>query len=650
MKIAKRLLTFILALSTLFAVGCSVGGGDTDAKHTMKEPDPHYYEGGLHDVNVKENKNRIFVKSGKSDYVIVTNASDKYALEGAIYIRDQVREATGATLEVLFDDGSMSYSASSKQIIVADNNLFQKAGLVMPQVDLKRSGYYLKTVNNNVFIASQDRFGIQQGVLSFLRQTLGFDQFRDGYIIYSKDGSTIPDMTIIERPDYELMQHGGKTTQLQRYGMGFIASPFGSYKGQPWHNSMYYLPKEEYYAAHEEWYSTEGDEVCYTAHGDPEQFDLMTRELARLIFELAIEDSYSLYFAFTMMDSITRRCKCDACEEIMDNYNACYSAAVIKFMNVVNEHFQKNLQDYADANNTKKREAYLTFFAYHYLETPPVVEDGKGGYKPIDDSVICDDEVAVFFAPINAMYNQDFYHEDNIPVDTTLSGWGCLTKKIVFWSYTTNFKTFMYPLNSFDSLIGMFRHAKIRGADHSINQSQYINPNTTGFDVIKSYIGSKALFNVNLEYDDIVNDFFDGYFQVAKKPMRQMYDELIAHMRYLEETYLEVSGYIYFDIDNEKYWPYQKLVHWLDLIEEAFKLIEPLKLRQPELYKKLRINILAEKLFPEFALLTLHEGMISDAELRQRRIQFKQDCKEVDLIYYAENKTMDDAIFKEWGV
>jgi hypothetical protein len=274
---------------------------------------------------------------------------------------------------------------------------------------------------------------------------------------------------------------------------------------------------------------------------------------------------------------------------------------------------------------------------------------GEDDYETVHkDYVVCDDEVAVYLAPINAKYNQDFYHEENVSAYNSITGWGASTKNLLMWTYTTNFNNYLYPFNSFDSLMEMFRLCKNSNAIYYFNQGQYTQALTTGFNVIKDYIGSKGLYNVNLQYSDIVDQFFDQYFQVAKEPMRQMYEEIISHWRYLEKE-KNANGWIYFDVNNPDFWPVQLLSHWTDLIEEAFALIEPLKVRQPELYEKLKINIRAEKIFVDFAFLDLHSGKFSKQELQARRVQFKKDCDELNFINQGEGMKLMD-LFSNWGL
>ena len=59
------------------------------------------------------------------------------------------------------------------------------------------------------------------------------------------------------------------------------------------------------------------------------------------------------------------------------------------------------------------------------MEKPPVKKDESGKWVPYDNSVICDDNVGVYIAPIRAAYNQSFYHDNNVSAKESIESFIC---------------------------------------------------------------------------------------------------------------------------------------------------------------------------------------------------------------------------------
>ena len=134
-----------------------------------------------------------------------------------------------------------------------------------------------------------------------------------------------------------------------------------------------------------------------------------------------------------------------------------------------------------------------------------------------------------------------------------------------------------------------------------MNEGQYNQGNVTCFGKLKEYFNSKAMWDVNVDYSKVCDDFFSGYFRDAAEPMRAYFDELQAHLKYLEEAYpAEINGNIYNNIAQIRFWPKRTLDHWADYIEEAYSAIEKYKASDPALYETLKKHIKLESMNLEY--------------------------------------------------
>ncbi len=657
-KIIVILLVLVLLLTSF--VACKPknndNGGATPVEDLKPTKDPatnpqtapteHLSTNVLHKVNVTEG-NLPFAVNGACEYVLVyTNTTETY--KAATLIQRHVRLHTGATVD-LQEYNSQQWSADKKYIVLNVPALFDTAGGVMPTDDLGQRGYYIKSIGNSVFIAVLADTGCQLGAISFLNHVIGFKQYSSDTVVYTKTGETLPTFDIIERPDFEYYVTGNKISSEGSYGMGYSGSLFVPVDGENWHNTMNYLPPEVYKSANPDWYSTAGDELCYTARGNEESYNSLVQIMAEKVLMYASQYPDRPLITITIEDA-HRSCQCDACAQSRKDYGGVDSAALIKLVNQINRVVQAKLQEEADQSGSTKRTLYILFFAYFNMEKPPVKQNADGTYSPIDQSVVLDDNVGVYIAPIYASYNQSFYHDDNISAKQTIDGWASCAKNLFMWLYETNYSHYLYPLNSYDTMLETFRYCQISGARFMFPEGQYNQGSVSHFSRVKEYFDSVATFNVNINYEDMLDDFFTNYFREAAEPMREFFDQLQAQLRYLEVTYpAQVNGNIYNNMANQEYWPKKMLDGWLDLCDEAYKAIEKYQTTDPELYQTLCDHIKLETIFPRYAILCLHQGKYSAEALKEMQLAFREDCRYFNITNHSETQSIDE-IFASWGL
>ncbi len=670
----KKLLSLLLAAAVVCSlVGCTQndGTGATDgdalqlpvAVDTVTEPQEGFVEGTLHRVNVTETE-KPFVTSGENgpatEYAIVVGTSEM-AADAASFIVKHIAAATGAAVQVLHSE-AVTYSPEGKYIFIDCPAQFAAAGLQMPTDDIGQRGYYIKSAGNSVFIAPKAAAGSQLGAIAFLRHVLGYEIYSADTVVYAKDGSTLPELDITERPDYDFYIPTNKLDDTTAYAMGyqnqldvFIRVTSDIDKFGLWHNSLEYLPYGAHKDAHAGWYSdvvygSNGErDLCYTAHGNAEELEKMVETVAQRMIKEAAANPNVATICLTIEDHNTV-CSCEACTASSAAYNGSNSAAVIQFLNRVNRKVQASLQADADAAGTEKRELNILFFAYHKMLKAPAQKNAQGQWEPIDDTVVCDKEVGVYYAPIEAYYPYSFNHENNSDHKENTKAWGALTDRIYMWTYCTNFGHYLFPYNTYDAMLENYRFFKESGATFMYNQGQHNQGSPTHFSDFKEYLTSKALFDVNVSMAEITGGYFANYFGDAAVPMRQYYDELQAHLGYLASAYpVQLNGYIREEIAALQYWPKETLQQWMAYIDEAYAAIEPYRQTDEELYGVLYDHILQESIFIRYALLELHFGSYPAAELESLRRQFRSDCEMLGINNVSEWVPIT-TVYSQWGI
>ncbi len=657
----KKIIKNILNLSVLFLISCSNGGNNQEVVAYDEFGYPLLLEGTLHDVSVNYGKREFVKEDGTCDYKIIYDPSVSGVSEAASYIVSNVRNATGASLEMLtYDDFEDDISRSDKYIVVGSNDLFADANLSLPDYEtLGVAGYRIVSYGNNVFIMAHRFAGYQQAALSFLRHTVGYDMIVEDTVIYERDGRIMPDFDIIERPDFDWAHPTNNFTDKTKYGLGF--STIYSYivpvpenptaTAKTVHNVFNFLDpdlhtnvddQENY---HPEWFSDSGEQLCYTAHGDEESLSLMVETAFKTVKNSIQGKSGAEILNFTDND-VGNSCQCETCKAQIAKDGGTISGAVIRFVNRLDDMLQDYLEEEAEKTHSEKRTIHLQFFAYLSSIQPPTVsvED--------DPSLKMNPDVYVLIAPLHANFTKTFYDEVNASYAENIKNWGKYASHITAWLYETDYHHYIYPYNTYSSMMANYRFVKSQGASIMYNEGQRYNANVTCFGKLKEYLDSKAQFDVNANYSFYTNKFFANYFKEAADIMREYYEELIGWETYLEskpEVY-GLGGGVYQEIGSKaEYWPKQMLVNWLDKMDSAYKAIEKYKTSDSSLYKILQKHILIETMFPRFALCNLHGGTYTPEELRQLRLSFKKDAESIGMVEHMEHYFIN-VVYSSWGI
>ncbi len=411
---------------------------------------------------------------------------------------------------------------------------------------------------------------------------------------------------------------------------------------------------------HSDWYSDDttitdriGEErgqLCYTAHGNPTEYEAMVDTAAEAAI-YAIQNASNpnaRNMSLTIQDNPTS-CNCDECKKYLDKYG-CISSTVIRFMNDLDDKVQAWLEEEAEEKGTEKREINFVFFAYYATEMPPAKKLADGTFAPIDDKVVCNDHVGVYIAPIKAKYNVSFYDEKNRPTADNIRGWGACSKLIYLWLYQTNFNHYLYPLNNYDVIMENYRFGKENNAVFIYDEGQLNQSTTTHFTRLKDYLSSKTEFDLNCDVAGYIDKYFKYYFREGAESMRAYFNELQAYLRYVEEVYSEkITGSIRDNMASTEIWKQATLEGWMDNINDALKAVEKYKVTSPETYEMLVNHIKIESVFLRYALCTLYEGMYDEETLYTMRKTLRDDCIALGVERSAE-WTLINSTFTSWGL
>lgn len=642
---------FALAMLLCFThlIGC--GGGETP--NAPIEPTP---EGGEHGGVVETTENMI-VDNGSSAYKIVLPANaDEKTVKAASEFDLFFREATDIKLEVITDDQAV-WSDSAKYISLGNTSLLDDAQIELDAVELGTQGYEIHTVDQSVFVASVGGYGTLYGTYDLLKYLVGYEQFTANY--YSLDTNVteiaLPDFDIKEIPDFEY--------RIAPYGSAFYNSVFRE-RMRTFHDEEIYiagaqvhtmlrsiLPTKtyvqklkdqydngtlelDYEVAHPYWFMDSKQQLCYTAHGKPDEYAALIDEIVKNCKELILADPNHDYISLTQMD-VNVWCSCDACSKLKNKYGT-NAASQIILTNDVAERIENWLNEEQGG-----RKVQFVVFAYHQTEKAPTTRNSDGTYSAIDNEVVLRDNVSVQIAPIAADYITSIYDEDNITLYNTTESWLPCAKSFAYWGYDCYFNSYLTPYNTYGSLQDGMRRLYDMNARIVWMQGAWNLKALTGFDDVKMYLLSKLMWNVNVDVNALIQNFFDNVYQEASEDMYNAFLQMRIEME-LQKSKDLGNGIWAQPTTSTDWWGKRTLVQMLETFETAKTKIESYKVSNPDLYQTIMDNITKESIFPRYVLIETYGSTYSNVELAEMKKSFRNDVERLNIDKLREGASMID--------
>lgn len=609
----KKLLSFlicvIMVLSFTAFSACKGGKTDDDVDSSSK----HEYT---------PTGNYIF-KDGKTAYKIVipknSTEKERYA---ATELSGILAESTGVKMNVVTDEGK-EFFEDAEYISIGNTELLKQAGITVSDDAKGINAFQISTKDKSLFLIGGKEYGVVYSVYEFLNDIVNFETYYTD--CYTLETSVID----IELKDYNNLVC--KPDILRTMGTaGFMAAnkTIATRMRSPYnytdvygtdneimfaHTTLLYLPTSKYAAEHEKWYSADKSQLCFTAHGDTAEYNAMleafTTRLKQLIRNNYGKDVHE--YDFSNMDTPTV-CSCEHCIAALDKYKS-NAGAYIVFANKASEMIFDWMENDPEGQKYYDADFKIKIMAYHKFEAAPVTYNAnEKKYYPSSEDVVLGDHVIVMIAPIYTNFVESIYSENNISYYNTIMGWTAVSPdNMDFWLYCTNFHYYMLPYDSFNYMVEYRKVLKEAGALSFNDQTQNGNyGGMTGWHILKAYLSSKLSYNTDLDMDELTDNFFNAYFDVAAEDMKEFYYSWRRFSLYQKNELNAYNGSssIYFEALNKKYWPKSVLDSWYKLTASALEKIEIYKTTDQEKYNTLYKHIVCERASIEYCYLMLHSS------------------------------------------
>ena len=577
------------------------------------------------------------VEKAKSDYkLVVAENAPEIVLLAASEFNYFFEKSTGFALETVTDKG-LTYNENSKYISLGDTTLSAQANVSYDTG--KYDGFTVQTVGKSIFVDG-DNYGVLYGAYKTLYYLVDYEYFAPNMYDIRKNVSEIKlmDFDVLQFPDFQIRNPGwGSVTSSMEAGnrLMMTTEPINLTIGRQGHNSIDYIPMDKYFNAddaenyHPEWYmrGTNPTQLCYTARGDEMQLQAMLAACFETLKAELIDNPTGTIANFSLSDN-SDWCDCEACTASKNTYGTTVGA-VIQFLNrladIAYEWFE------TEEGAPYKRDLKILFYAYYSLEDAPVTYDESSGeYKPVDESVVCSPYVVPQLCLTNANYVQPVSTGSmNGAARTSIGGWEVCSDDMWAYMYNTNFYHSMVPHNTFSSMQDWYQRYEQAGAMcmYNLGQSnEYGTP--TAWSNLKIYLDSKLSWDVNADYQALIDRFFKGVYKDGADEMRQIFDECTVLTQYHAET--SQSEFLTTNINGNnitkaKFWPLNMLNSWRELATSALDEIAYLQAQDSETYAMTYKYTAVERIWIDHLLYRIYESTMSSSALEALKEEHYND-------------------------
>ena len=267
-----------LAVCTLAGIlaGCTQNAANTIDVSSAAEYDEAEFIAGLREV-----KDIALAADGESGYVIVLETDNVGLASDAVFLRDTLRQMTGA--EESFEVLAPSNVRSGDKYICLGENALSAADTS----GAKDDGYIIRSIGENIYISGNYALnrdiaddGTANGIYSFLEDCLGCMFVRDDFS-YIPESSTVwlDELDVTSNPDfvwrriyqYEVGQNDW-SRRIKSNGTGERLDDVGNDANRYWgtwcHSSFHFVDPDIYFDGHPEYYAVIGGERRCEAYGD----------------------------------------------------------------------------------------------------------------------------------------------------------------------------------------------------------------------------------------------------------------------------------------------------------------------------------------------------------------------------------------------
>jgi hypothetical protein len=454
----------------------------------------------------------ILTDSGKSDFRIVIAAdagpSTQYA---ANELQSFLKQISDAELPIVTD----REPASGHEIVLGQSGHLKALATAIDFKKLGDEGYVIRTVGPHLVIAGGAKRGNLYGVYGLLEDHLGCRWFSAEVsriprmrrvVVRTLEETKIPVLEYRESYTFECFdgdwaarnrvnsssarldaRHGGRV----RFASGWFV-----------HTYARLIPPAKYFAAHPEYFSL----VNGKRQNGYAQLCCTNEDVVRICIERVRaamrEQPDATVFSVSQNDT-DKHCECPRCQELARREGS-QGALVLYLANRVAEAVEKEFPGKA-----------VETLAYQWSRRPPKTMRPRANVIVRLCSIEC-----CFSHPLatcDSRRNRAF-RED-------LAAWSKVSDRLWVWDYATDFANYLLPFPNQRVRRPNIRFFEANHVKGIFEQDTYETPHSE-LAALGGYLTAKFLWDPDYDQDRAMNEFLEGYYGAAARPIRQYIDLL----------------------------------------------------------------------------------------------------------------------------
>lgn len=474
------------------------------------------------------------------DYVIIIpeNASEclQYCAEELNLF---VNKTSGKNLDILSDNEFVCKDGLN-YVSIGNTVQFREANYNLDLDRLNGDGFYLKNDNNNLFIVGACDRATLYGVYELAE--------RNGVKFLSSDYTYYPKLKefkfsgygyVKEVPDFKFRgvafravfrKDADKVLYARRRNSHELIKVEEKYGGQIsfahcakelTHNTMEYVPLEEYFATEEQKvanrdmyvFNDKGEpfDICWT-NGikedgtiDEEKEVSTLKAVIKTLKEHVLKEPNAEYYFIGQMD-YDRACDCKNC--LASKLKFQQAGTQIRFLNEV----VRIVNDWAKTQKgLENKVVKICTLSYLYSTDAPVKKDKDGKYVAIDDTVIPDERICIRLTPYRANWfyalsdkrqTEQYHHY--------IEKWQAIASNFSVWDYGTQYSNYFIYFPIIHRIKKSLKEFKDAGVWYMFLQLAHSEFEVCS--VMHSYIYEKLMWKINQNPYKIRKEFIKYYF------------------------------------------------------------------------------------------------------------------------------------------
>jgi len=436
----------------------------------------------------------VLAENRRSQFKIVRadDASERTLL-AAQELQSFLKQVTSVELPIVSDTAPMG----EREIIIGANAHLRQLPTTIDVAKVGAQGFTIRTVGRHLVIAGGAEWGNLYGVYTFLEDYVGCRW-------YTSTASCIPSrptLTIGAIDDTQVPAFAWRRTsyrdiappQAQPIAMRLKLNGGGDW-GLWCHSFFELVPPSEYFEKHPEYFSlvngrrVRDRQLCLT------NLDVV-KLTAQKLREMIGKQPHLPYWSISQMDW-AGYCQCPDCRAA-DDREGTPMGSLLPFINTIAAQFPDKI---------------ITTLAYQYSRKPPRTLQALPN-------------VGIQLCTLELNRSQSFATDgrpDSVAFRDDLSRWAGISRNIVIWDYTIQFANLVSP---FPNLRVLKPNLQYLAGHHVMGTYSQANREIGGeFAELRGYLLAKLMWNPNQDVTKLMDDFLDGYYGPAGKPIRRYID------------------------------------------------------------------------------------------------------------------------------